>query len=87
MYLNGLYYYGQLFYPGLVLIMPQTGHPFNGIRALNAHAPAYTVSHPHETVRSVACYFGDLDPQTIADINHLDINARLYIGQVLQLTQ
>jgi len=82
-----LYYYGQFFYAGLVLIMPQTGHPFDGTRALNAHTPTYTVSRFHETVRSVACYFGDLDPQTIADINHLDINARLTIGQVLQLTK
>ena len=81
--LNGLVD-SQTIYAGLTLTLPQTGHPFPGNRQLRAHG-SYTVSQTGETVFSVACQFGDVDPALIASANNISINSSLTVGQVLNV--
>lgn len=65
--LNGLAD-GQTFYPGLTLTMPSSGNPFPGGRALRAHPTQYTVA-AGDSIYSIACKFGDLDPQSLASLS------------------
>lgn len=67
--LNGLTS-GVIFDPGLVLTIPQTGHPFPSPRALRLHPASFTVPE-QMTVYKVACLFGDVDPQAITLTNNL----------------
>jgi len=61
--LNGLAP-GEATYPGQVLRIPQTGSPFPAQRALRSHPATYTVQSG-DTIYSVACLFGDVDPMEI----------------------
>jgi LysM repeat protein len=69
---------------GTVLKIPQSGS-FPGNRALAAHPATYTVAAGDETVYSVACKFGDVDPNAIASANNISASAKLTIGQQLQI--
>ncbi|MCQ3938793.1 MAG: hypothetical protein DPW18_17360 [Chloroflexi bacterium] len=69
---------------GTVLKIPQTG-TFPGSRALAAHPTTYTVASADETVYSVACKFGDVEPNAIAAANNISVNAKLTVGQQLQI--
>ncbi len=71
--------------PGRVLTMPQTGDPFPGTRALNNHPDSFTVDSSDTTINGVACYYGDLDPQSIATANGLTLSSDLTAGQVLKI--
>ena len=71
-------------YPGTVLKIPQSGS-FPGTRALRNHPATYTVSSSNETVYSVACDFGDVDPGAIAQVNKLSPGAALTSGQQLSI--
>lgn len=82
--LNGLND-SQTIYPGLVIKIPQTGHPFPGDRMLRNHPATYTVATSGETVFSVACAFGDVDPAAIAQANNISVNATLSVGQTLNI--
>jgi len=75
---------GSVVYTGMALIIPQTGRPFPGYRALRAHPTSYTVG-PGDTIYSIACYFGDVDPNAIAVVNGLTPPYRLSSGQVLRI--
>jgi LysM repeat protein len=68
--------------PGTVLSIPQSGS-FPGTRALRPHAP-YTVGSSTETVYSVACLFGDVDPGRIIEVNNLS-GTTLTSGQQLSI--
>lgn len=81
--LNGLSD-GQTVYPGKVLKIPQSGS-FPGSRALKNHPTTYTVSSSNETIYSVACQFGDVDPGAIAQANNLSSSAALTAGQQLSI--
>jgi LysM repeat protein len=81
--LNGLSS-GDLYYPNLTLKIPQSGS-FPGTRALRNHPATYTVSGSDETVYSVACLFGDVDPGAIAQANNLSSSAALTPGQQLSI--
>lgn len=81
--LNGLSD-SQTIYPGLTIKIPQTGSPFPGNRQLRSHTP-YTVSQTGETVFSVACQFGDIDPAAIAQANNISVNSVLSVGQTLTI--
>lgn len=74
----------DLYYPGLTLTIPQSG-AFPGSRMLATHPTTYTVASADETVYSVACKFGDVDPATIASKNNISISAKLTAGQQLQI--
>ncbi len=80
--LNGLYD-GQTVYPGLVLKIPQSGS-FPGSRALRNHPTTYTAS-AGDTVYSIACAFGDVDPSAIATANSISASTTLTAGQSLSI--
>jgi LysM repeat protein len=82
--LNGLNPNQSYYAPGTVLSLPQTGNPFPGARALKAH-PAQYVVQAGDTIYSVACDFGDVDPQAIAGANNLGGTVNLTAGTTLQV--
>jgi LysM repeat protein len=71
--------------PGYVLQIPQSGKTFEGERARNPHPTTYTVSSGNETVYSVACYFGDVDPSQIIAANNLTSPYTIHINQSLAI--
>jgi LysM repeat protein len=75
---------GNIFLPGLVLNLPQTGDPFPTTRALHSHPSTWTVD-PGDTLNSIACYYGDLSPQQIATANNLTTSSILTTGQQLTI--
>jgi len=83
--LNNLPSNPPLLSPGTVLQIPQTGNPFPGERALHPHPTTFTVSDPNQTIYGVACYFGDLDPTSIAAANGLVAPYTLHTGQILNI--
>ncbi|MFH1523732.1 MAG: LysM peptidoglycan-binding domain-containing protein [Chloroflexota bacterium] len=74
---------GQILLPGLELKIPQTGS-FPGERALHSHPTTYTVS-VNDTLHSIACYFGDIDPTSIAAANGLSLDSPLTSGKILNI--
>jgi LysM repeat protein len=74
----------DVYYAGLKLIIPSSG-TFPGTRALKQHPASYTVASGDETVYSIACAFGDVDPNAIATTNGISASAKLTVGQVLQI--
>jgi LysM repeat protein len=74
----------QTIYPGLVLKIPQSGS-FPGDRMLQNHPTTYTVVSSSETLYSIACKFGDVDPSSIAAANGLSTSAALTAGQQLSI--
>jgi LysM repeat protein len=77
---------GTIYYPNLTLRIPQSGS-FPGNRALNTHTAGmiYTVRSSNETIYSIACYFGDVDPSAIAQANNISPGAALTSGQQLTI--
>lgn len=69
--------------PGLVLNIPQTG-VFGAERALLPHPTQYTVQSG-DTIYSIACKYGDVDPINIAAVNGLGAPYTLTVGTVLQI--
>jgi LysM repeat protein len=81
--LNGLTG-GDVFMPGITLKIPQSG-AFPGDRALASHPTTYSVSSSDETVFSVACKYGDVDPAVLASTNGISVSADLNVGQQLKI--
>jgi LysM repeat protein len=75
---------GSIFYPGRTLTIPQSGS-FPGDRSLHNHPDTYTVDSSDTTLYGVACYYGDIDPATIASANHLGLSSSLTVGQQLTI--
>ncbi|HTX92743.1 MAG TPA: LysM peptidoglycan-binding domain-containing protein [Anaerolineales bacterium] len=73
-----------LLQPGFVLKIPQTGNPFVGTRALHPHPTTYSVA-VNDTIYAIACYFGDVDPTSIAAANGLSLSSPLTVGRVLNI--
>jgi hypothetical protein len=82
--LNGLAN-GQAFFAGTVLNMPQSGRPFPGNRTLQTHPTTYIVSASGETIYTIACAFGDIDPILIAQANNISADSVLLPGQQLDI--
>ena len=80
---NG-YEYGTLLYPGDTILLPPDGRAYVGDRALQYHPANYTVVYG-DTLYSIACLYGDVDPRAIAAANDLDIDQELTPGTVLQI--
>ncbi len=80
--LNGLSS-GEVLQPGMTLSIPATGS-FPGDRALQAHPTQYTVA-VNDTFYTIACAFGDVDPNTIAAANGLAVTAPITTGQILNI--
>jgi LysM repeat protein len=70
--------------PGTVLIIPSTGTWTSGERALKAHPANYTVTSG-DTINSIACEFGDVDPLAIAATNGLSSPYTLSVGSTIQI--
>jgi LysM repeat protein len=70
-------------FAGQTLKIPKDAPKFNaGDRALKAHPTEYTVQ-AGDTVFSIACIFGDVDPRAIEDHNGLSGAYTIKVGQVL----
>lgn len=74
----------DILYPGKTLSIPQSG-AFPGDRMLASHPTTYSVLSGDETIYSVACKFGDVDPASIASANGISVSAKLTAGQKLQI--
>ena len=83
--LNGLGS-GEIYYPNLTLTIPQSGKPFPGTRARNAHPVTYTVASANMTIYELACYYGDVDPAAIIQANpNLSLGSALTVGQQISI--
>jgi len=80
---NG-YESGTLLYPGDTLQIPSGSRSWIGDRALQYHPSNYTVIYG-DTLYSISCLYGDVDPRAIAAANDLDIGQVLTPGTVLQI--
>jgi len=81
--LNGFFPW-QTFRAGQPVVLPQNPFPFPGPRALYPHPACYQVG-VGETIYSIACFFGDVDPLQLAAANGLKPPYRLYVGQTLNI--
>ena len=69
---------------GFVLKIPQTGSWSTGARALIAHPATYTVK-AGDTIYTIACTYGDVDPNALILANALKSPYTLSAGQTLQI--
>lgn len=74
----------QLVSPGTTLQIPSTGSWAGDGRIRNPHPTTYTVDSG-ETIYSIACYFGDVSPEAIIAVNHLEEPYDLTPGQKLNI--
>lgn len=74
----------NVYYPGLVLKIPQTGS-FPGSRVLASHPATYSVTSSDETLYGIACKYGDVDPASIAAANGISTGAALSAGQQIKI--
>jgi LysM repeat protein len=81
--LNGLGT-GTVVAPGTSLRIPQTDNPFPGSRSLHTHPSTFTV-RTGDSIYSVACYFGDVDPLAIAARNNLSSPYTLTPGATINI--
>lgn len=70
--------------PGMTLTIPQSAGEFPPPRALRSHPTTYTVQSG-DTIYSIACLFGDVDPNAIAAANGLASPYTLTPGTVLNI--
>jgi LysM repeat protein len=81
---NGMNMYtAQNVQPGTKLIIPQNSN-YPGERSRKTHPAYYTVA-AGDTVYTIACDFGDADPNTIMAANGLTKDSVLTAGQVLYI--
>ncbi len=83
LWLNG-FFPGQIYFAGQPVHLPRNPHPFPGDRRLRPHPNSHIVQ-PGETIYRIACYYGDIDPAYLAELNGLSPDSWLYPGQVLIL--
>ena len=69
---------------GTTLVFPKSDRTFPGKRRLENHPADYSVREG-ETIFSIACVFGDVDPQSIIAANNLQEPYTLAAGQVLHI--
>jgi LysM repeat protein len=69
---------------GFTLQIPQTGNPFIGDRSLREHPTTYTVLSG-DTIYSIACLFGAVSPEAIAEANGLSSPYTLTTGQIINI--
>jgi LysM repeat protein len=75
---------GGVYPPGTVLKIPQSGGGFPGARSLRETPDTYTVSSG-DTIYSIACLYGKVDPNEIAYANNLTSPYTLKVGQELTI--
>ena len=82
--LNGLSSTTSYYTPGTKITIPQSGGAFPGQRSLKPHPTQYTV-RAGDTIYSVACLFGDVDPMAIVSANNLSGTYTLTAGSAIQI--
>lgn len=71
--------------PGMTLKIPQnSAWPSDSARSLKSHPTSYSVV-AGDTIYTIACAFGDVDPNGIISVNGLDAPYELTPGQTLQI--
>jgi len=70
--------------PGTELKLPESDRGYPGNRALREHPTTYSVN-PEDTIYSIACLFGDADPNAIAYANNLSSPYTLTAGQEIYI--
>ena len=75
---------GSTYTAGTVLKIPKTGNTFPGPRSLRKHPDTYTV-RSGDTIYSIACIYGDADPNAIIFANSLQSPYNLKVGQELSI--
>lgn len=75
---------GETLQAGTVLKIPQSGDNFPGKRMLRNHPTTYTVVSG-DTIFSIACLFGDVDPEAIAYANNLKSPYKISSGDKLKI--
>lgn len=75
---------GGTFSTGTVLVIPKSGRDFPGNRTLKDHPTTVTVK-ADDTINSIACEFGDVDPNAIAAANGLSAPYNISAGQSLYI--
>lgn len=80
--LNGLVD-SETIQPGLVVQIPASGN-FAGERALRQHPATYTV-RSGDSIYSIACQYGDVDPLNIAAVNGLAAPYTLTVGAQINI--
>jgi len=81
---NGIPLGQSQFSAGLVLKIPSNVGGYDGNRALHAHPATYTVKSG-DTFYSIACFYGDLWPEEIADYNAMKMDDPLPAGTKLDI--
>jgi LysM repeat protein len=81
--LNGLSNF-SVYYAGMTLRIPQTGRPFPGNRSLRPHPATYTI-RAGDTIFKIACTFGNVYPEAIAQVNGLTPPYKLTPGQTINI--
>ena len=74
---------GQNLQPGTALKIPASGS-FPGARSLMPH-PSTWIVDPGDTIYSIACAYGDVNPLSIAAANGLTGDYALTVGAVLKI--
>jgi len=74
----------SVYYSGMTLRIPQSGHPFPGNRSLQPHPTEYTV-RPGDSIYSISCDFGNVDPSAIAYVNGLKPPYKLTPGETINV--
>lgn len=82
--MNGISESQTQFKAGTVIQIPQNGNTFPGLRSINPHPDRWTVD-PGDTIYSIACWYGDVNPLSIAAVNGLTGDYALTVGSVLQI--
>jgi LysM repeat protein len=82
--LNGLNSNQSYYSPGASIRIPTNGNAFPGPRALKAHPTQYTVVYG-DSIYSIACDFGDVDPMAIVSANGLSGSYALTTGAIIQV--
>ena len=75
---------GGTYSTGTVLVIPKSGRDFPGNRTLKAH-PTTVVVKTDDTIYSIACEFGDVEPYAIAAANGLSEPYNITSGQNLHI--
>lgn len=75
---------GTTLQPGTILILPKSDRTYPGDRALRDHPATYQVQEG-DSIYSIACTFGDVDPNAIVYVNNLQEPYNLTTGQELQI--
>jgi LysM repeat protein len=81
---NGYTINTSVFSVGTTLTIPQNAGTFVGERALLNHPTDYTVA-AGDTLYSIACKYGDVYPEQIANANNIGVNAEPSSGTVLHI--